>query len=181
MRRDACCPRRAAAPWLRRTMRAAHIPEPVRSSLCLRVLVATRMLVAGWMLALAAAPAHAESNPASDYLQHCAGCHQMDGSGLPRSGIPSLADNVGHFLRTPQGRAFLVQVPGTAHSPLSDARVAALLNWMLERFSAAQRPGDAAPYTAAEVARLRGTPLRDLPGTRRAIVGELVAHGFAVK
>jgi len=133
------------------------------------------------IVAAGAGPAHASSNSAADYLQHCAGCHQMDGTGLPRSGIPSFVDNVGHFLRSPQGRAFLVQVPGTAQSPLSDAQVAALLNWMLARFSAAQMPRDAAPYSAAEVARLRATALRDLRSTRREIVDALTAEGFRVR
>jgi mono/diheme cytochrome c family protein len=133
------------------------------------------------IVAAATSPARGASNPATDYLQHCAGCHQVDGSGLPRSGVPSFVDNVGHFLRSPQGRAFLVQVPGTAQSPLSDARVAALLNWMLDRFSAAQVPRDAAPYSAAEVAGLRGNAPRDLRGARREIVEALASQGFQVR
>jgi cytochrome c553 len=141
---------------------------------------AARVLVCV-IAALSVRAAHAGTDPATDYLLHCAGCHQRDGSGLPRSGIPSMVGNVGHFLRSASGRAFLVQVPGTAHSPLSDAQVAALLNWMLARFSAAQLPRDAAPYTAAEVTRLRGIALRDLPAARRAIVAELAAQGIAVR
>ena len=62
------------------------------------------------------------------YRLHCSGCHQADGSGLPDGGVPPVRDALGWFLHTERGRAFLVQVPGTRQSPLSDARVAALLN-----------------------------------------------------
>jgi len=130
----------------------------------------------------ALAPAHAQSEVRvhNHWVLHCAGCHQFDGTGLPKSGIPSLAGNVGHFLRTPEGRAFLIQVPGTAHAPLNDAQVAALLNWMLRRFSAAEVPEGAAPYTTDEVHAWRGRTLANLPAARAAIVEALRRDGVRV-
>ncbi len=145
--------------------------------------MAAAIAVATALLSLAATPpAHAQSDAQvrNHWVLHCAGCHRFDGSGLPKSGIPSLVGNVGHFLRTPEGRAFLIQVPGTAHSPLADAQVAALLNWMLQRFSAAEVPDGAAPYTADEVHAWRGRTLANLPAARAAIVEGLRRDGVRV-
>lgn len=121
------------------------------------------------------------SGPRRDYQMHCAGCHQMDGSGAPKAGIPDMRNAVGHFLRLPAGRDFLVQVPGTANSPLGHADTAALLNWMVFAFSREQVPADFQPYTEREVARLRHTPFHDAPGTRAQLVERLQADGFAIR
>jgi len=115
------------------------------------------------------------------YRLHCSGCHQADGSGLPDGGVPPVRDALGWFLHTERGRAFLVQVPGTRQSPLSDARVAALLNWMVTRFSPAQAPAGWARYTEAEVARLRRQGLDDVMATRREIVVDLRARGLGAR
>ena len=104
--------------------------------------------------------ADADSYEEHDYILNCAGCHRMEGSGSRT--VPSLLGMV--ELRDKRGaREYWVQVPGAAQAPLSDARLAALMNWLLGRF-AGERPKPA--YTAEEVKRLRGTPLRD-PITRR--------------
>jgi len=88
---------------------------------------------------------------------------------------------VGHFLRLPEGRAFLVQVPGTSNSALSDAQIAVLLNWMLPQFSREEIPPDFVPYTAEEVTRLRNQRLDDVAATRAAIVTRLAAMGYRVE
>ena len=90
-----------------------------------------------------------------DYLLNCAGCHRIDAGGSEV--VPPLT-GIAPFLGTPQGRAYLVRVPGVAQSPLSDERVAALLNWALGEFGGAV---GFMPYSAAEVASLRSDPLRD--------------------
>lgn len=141
----------------------------------------TRPAIAGLLLALAAGTAAAAGSDQRDrnhYLLYCSGCHQADGSGRAENGIPRMKDQVGHFLRLPEGRAFLVQVPGTAQSSLNDADTASMLNWMLQAISAAQVPSDFVPYTTDEVARLRAVPLADAPGTRRRLVEQLRAQGF---
>lgn len=122
------------------------------------------------------APARADS-PAIDYLHHCAGCHLPDGRGSLPNNIPNMVGTVGHFLRLPEGRAYVVQVPGTAQAPLSDSETAALLNWMLPAFSAKELPADFEPYTAEEVARYRADRPADVAGQRRAIVEKLEAMG----
>jgi len=110
--------------------------------------------VFAWALTTASALAD-DSQPRFDYLLNCAGCHRTDATGSEE--VPALTQ-VAPFLATPAGRAYLVRVPGVAQAPLSDERVAALLNWALTEFGGA---GEFAPYTAAEVATLRADPLRD--------------------
>jgi hypothetical protein len=76
-------------------------------------------------------------------------------------GVASLLDAEG-------GRAYLGRVPGVAQAPLSDARLARLLNWVLAHYS---DRAPAPPYSAAEVAALRQTPLRDTRAARAALTG----------
>jgi mono/diheme cytochrome c family protein len=123
---------------------------------------------------LAAAPAAGES-PRVLYMLHCQGCHLADGSGRPGE-VPSLAGTLAAFLAVPGGRAFLVQVPGSASSPLSDAELAAVLNWMVAAFAPAQAAAGAAAYDAAEVARHRATPLVDVAGARAELVRRIAAR-----
>ena len=66
---------------------------------------------------------------------------------------------------------FLVQVPGVATSPLDDAALAAVLNWMLERFGRPQLPAKFDPYTAAEVGALRQKPLTNVDRVRAELIG----------
>ena len=112
------------------------------------------------------------------YLLHCSGCHQSDGSGSVSNGIPRMQGQVGHFLRLPEGRDFLVQVPGTSQSSLNDADVARLLNWLVRSLSREQVPADFQPYTTGEVSRLRAQPLSDAPAVRQRVVHQLQAQGF---
>jgi mono/diheme cytochrome c family protein len=102
------------------------------------------------------------------------GCHRADGGGT-EGVVPPLAGSVGRFVAVPRGRAFLVQVPGTSQAPLSDADIAALLNWLLPEFSRAELPADFVPYTAEEVARYRQTPLTDVSGVRRELLAAIEA------
>jgi Cytochrome c len=131
-----------------------------------RALVAGGALVA---LALTAGPASAVSGPALDYTLECAGCHRADGSGTP-GGVPALRDSVARFMAVPGGRDYLVRVPGAAQAPLDDGALAAVLNWMLERFDAANVPAGFTPFTAEEVRRLRAHPLVDVEGTRKHLL-----------
>lgn len=127
--------------------------------------------VAVLLLALVGAGA-AGAGPASDYMLQCQGCHRADGAGF--GSVPDLRDHLGLFLEVPGGRAFLVQVPGSAQAPLDDAELAAVLNWMVGRFGPVRVAERFAPYTAAEVAGLR-RPLVDVSGTRAALVERIEA------
>ena len=91
----------------------------------------------------------------TNYVLHCQGCHGADGIGGVPDQIPPLRDSVGYFLHIPDGRRFLIQVPGVAQAPINDTQVAELLNYILHRYGADQLPDAFAPYTREEVARER--------------------------
>jgi mono/diheme cytochrome c family protein len=105
----------------------------------------------------------------TDYILHCRGCHGPEGAGAPGA-VPDFRDEVGRFLAVPGGREYLIRVPGTAQSELSDARVARLLNWLVREFSPRRVPRPFEPYTAAEVARHRRPPLTDVAATREKLL-----------
>ena len=67
---------------------------------------------------------------------------------------------VAKFLLVPGGREYLGRVPGVATSPLSDADLSELMNWMLWRFDKEHLPANFKPFTAAEIGQLRIAPLR---------------------
>src|SRR5271170_1351612 len=112
--------------------------------------------------------AAAESSPAGvdnpqrawqHWTLNCQGCHRPDGTGSAGT-APSLAGTVARFLSVPGGREYLGRVPGVATSPLSDADLAEVMNWMLWRFDKEHLPANFQPFTAAEMGQLRSAPLR---------------------
>ena len=129
----------------------------------------TSVIVATALLSTAVSAAQP---PRINYMIHCMGCHLADGTGAPPD-VPSLPQHLGQFLLVEGGREYLIQVPGTAFSPLSDAETAEVLNWMLETFSRNQLPDDFVPYTAAEVARYRSQPLTDVQIVRNQLLADL--------
>jgi mono/diheme cytochrome c family protein len=133
-------------------------------------------VTAGLAALLAGAPVIA--SPAEDYMLYCMGCHGADARGVPGK-VPPLAGSLALFMRTPEGRNYVLRVPGAANSALSDAQLRAVLNWIAERYAA---PGGApapAPFTVPEVARTRHVPLASVQATRRQVVGTLAASGSA--
>lgn len=128
-------------------------------------------LIAGIFALLS--PAQATEGVQRDYMLNCQGCHLDDGMGFPERGVPRLTGYMGNFLKVPGGREFLVQVPGSASSSLSDEHLADLLNWMLARFSAQERPANYSPYNAAEVHRLRSSPLVAVTEKRSSLVRQI--------
>jgi hypothetical protein len=94
-----------------------------------------------------------------NWTLNCQGCHRPDGSGSEGT-APSLAGAVSKFLNVPGGRDYLGRVPGVATSPLGNADLAELMNWMFWRFDKEHMPADYVPFTAEEIGRLRISPLR---------------------
>jgi mono/diheme cytochrome c family protein len=132
------------------------------------------LLSAVSVLALALADA-ADAGPGQDYMLYCMGCHAPDAQGLPGK-IPPLAGSLARFMRTSEGRDYVLRVPGAANSALSDAQLAAVLNWIAARYPDAGEPPPA-PFTVEEVTRARRTPLADVKATRREVVRSLAASG----
>jgi len=133
-----------------------------------RVLV----LAATGLSALAGA---ASASPGQDYMLYCMGCHGPEAQGVPGK-IPPLAGTLARFMRSSEGRNYVLRVPGAANSVLSDARLAAVLNWLTERYGAADE-AHPAPFTEEEVTAARRTPLANVQERRREVVRKLAADG----
>ncbi len=129
----------------------------------LRTLIAAVLVVLG---------VNAWSDPHQDYVLHCMGCHLADGAGHPPA-IPKLADRVGYYLTVPQGRAYLVQVPGAANSLLDDRRLTAVLNWMIDEFAGASRPQTLEPFSVEEISQYRRRRPNDIDALRHALNAEI--------
>jgi hypothetical protein len=107
--------------------------------------------------------------PSVNYQLQCMGCHTPDGSGTAGR-VPSMRPTLLPFSAVAAGRQYLVQVPGASQSPLSDAELADLLNWMLENLSDGPRRFAFTHYTAAEVASYRYKPLVEVRATRERLL-----------
>jgi cytochrome c553 len=118
----------------------------------------------------------AQASPAQDYMLHCMGCHGAQAEGVPGK-IPPLANALSRFMRTAEGRNYVLRVPGAANSALSDGQLAAVLNWLAVKFDASAAASKVAPFTSEEVSRLRHTPLISVLATRSAVVRNLAATG----
>lgn len=130
------------------------------------------------VLALAAEPAASipKVEPTTGaYLLYCGGCHGIDGHSSD-SAVPSLRGQVDAFLCLPAGREYIVRLPNVAFAPLSDAQLAALMNFVVAFGQTRESKGDP-PFTAAEVGVLRRKPLLGQPiaSYRRQLVTKLVA------
>jgi len=125
--------------------------------------------IALWSFVSVSAAFSAEPGPPpeEDYALQCMGCHLPDGSGLPGR-VPSLL-GFDRFLAREGGRAYLIRVPGVAQSSLSDARLAALLNWLVQEFGR-DAASDAPPFTSSEVSQFRESPLLNPAQTRRELL-----------
>jgi mono/diheme cytochrome c family protein len=134
------------------------------------------LVTAGLTALLAAAPATA--SPAEDYMLYCMGCHGADARGVPGK-VPALAGSLALFMRSPEGRDYVLRVPGAANSALSDAQLSAVLNWIAERYGAQDGGPASAAFTVPEVARIRHVPLASVQVTRREVVRQLAAAGSA--
>jgi len=139
--------------------------------------MAPRLLGLAGALAAVAFAAPVPASPAQDYMLYCMGCHGAQAQGVPGR-IPPLAGSVSLFMRTAEGRNYLLRVPGAANSALPDEQLAAVLNWLAESYGAPGQPRPA-PISVDEVTRVRRTPLADVQGRRREVIRALAATGPA--
>ena len=129
-------------------------------------------------LAAGAAATAVAADPAQDYTLYCMGCHGPQAQGVPGK-IPALAGMLARFMRTSEGRNYVLRVPGAANSALSDAQLAAVLNWLSVQYAGADAARKPVPFTEQEVSAARRMPLVEVLATRRAVVAELAASGEA--
>ena len=127
--------------------------------------------------------AHAASvgSPRLDYLLHCSGCHGATGVGVPQNGIPRLKGEVAKLLWVPEGRAYLIQVPGVGNAGLSDHDTARLLDWLPRALDPEHLPPELAAFTADEVRRFRASRQGDVLARRALIEERLAARGIVLR
>jgi hypothetical protein len=121
-------------------------------------------------LSPAAPPAELTPVAQANYMLNCMGCHIADGSGAAGK-VPSVRDSLVPLAVNPAGRRYLVQVPGSAQSRLSNLELAQVLNWMARNLSDQPLPGGFVEFTAPEVERYRKTPLVDVSAARARLLG----------
>ncbi len=119
-----------------------------------------------------------QASPAQDYMLNCMGCHGTQAEGVPGK-VPPLANTLSRFMRTAAGRNYILRVPGAANSALSDAQLAAVLNWLAVTYDSGASTHTLEPFTSAEVAEVRHTPLISVLATRSAVVRSLATTGSA--
>ena len=139
--------------------------------------MAPRLFTLAVALAAGACATALHASPAQDYTLYCMGCHGAQAQGVPGK-IPPLAGSVSLFMRSAEGRDYILRVPGAANSALPDAQLTAVLNWLAESYGAPGAPPPV-PFTVDEVARVRRTPLADVQARRREVVRSLAATGAA--
>ncbi len=102
-------------------------------------------------------------------MLNCMGCHLPDGSGA-KGKVPSLRESLALLSTSSPGRRYLVQVPGSSQSPLSNEELAQVLNWMVRNLSAQDAPRDFTDFTASEVASYRRRTLVNVRETRAQLL-----------
>ena len=80
-------------------------------------------------------------------------------------------------MRSPEGRNYVLRVPGAASSALSDEQLAAVLNWLAVTYDSSATANQPAPFTSTEVAAVRHQPLLSVLATRSAVVQNLSTTG----
>ena len=137
---------------------------------------ATCAMLASAAASQAQAQAYDAARARQDWVLNCMGCHTARGSGIPGT-VPTLRGSLGHVVSLPDGRQFVMSVPGASNSALSDAELANVLNWLLATMNEQSRPASFKPYTAEEVAAHRRPALTDVARTRLKLVRELQENG----
>ena len=153
------------------------------------------LAAAGWLVSSASAMDTQPQTPAlqatlaklrgstsahKDYLLNCAGCHGLDGAGVPRQGVPDFRGSAGVFTRTASAREYLIRVPGSSGSLLTNEELAGVLNWIVAKFGPNAVAPDFRPFTTSEIGSLRPYPYTDPVAARERVAQELHAKGLTV-
>jgi cytochrome c553 len=110
--------------------------------------------------------------PRVNFQLQCMGCHHADGAG-EEGRVPSIRQTLVPFSGFAEGRDFVMRVPGVAQAPLSDAEIAALLNWMARNLSDVPVLTSFVDYTAAEVGFVRHRPLVAVRESRSRLLSRI--------
>lgn len=114
-----------------------------------------------------------EDKAGFQWAMNCQGCHGPNGEGHPDRDVPTMVD-VAAFQKIPDGREFLVRVPGVSRSPLNDEDLTYLLNWMVRTMGSSSQIDKRLEFSQEEVATLRQRPLVDeLKQVRRNLIDKV--------
>jgi hypothetical protein len=130
-----------------------------------------RALIAGVVLICCDAVAN-DDRAHFNYMIHCQGCHLPDAIGF-QDKVPRMKNFLGFFLHSQEGREFIIRVPGVATAQLPDDEIAELMNWLINTYSAEQRPVVFVPYSQSEVRLLRQSPIADPLNSRVGILSAI--------
>lgn len=104
----------------------------------------------------------------------------MEGAGSLPGGIPDFRDYVAAFSYLPDGRRYVMQVPGVVSSKLSDGATADVMNYVMTRWGGRSLRQEFVPFTAIEVAQLRQDEITDVVQFRRELVKNMAARNLPV-
>lgn len=112
----------------------------------------------------------------SDYLEHCGGCHGLQGSTAPAP-IPVLRDRAGFLACTDAGREYLLRLPNVAHSQLDDEALADMMTFVVFDLGGGSRSlARRRPFTTEEVAKFRSRAMigSAVEETRKIVVEQAI-------
>jgi hypothetical protein len=135
------------------------------------------LLAAAVLFGLGSPAAQALDRVRATYLMRCGGCHGVEGVSGPTF-VPELRDHVGVYMCSPEGRAYMVQVPNVSMSLIrDDALLAQVMNFVVFDLGGKSTPPGTKPYTAEEVHMLRQHPLHptDFPTARGQLLERTLA------
>lgn len=141
--------------------------------------LAAAALFTSLMLSPLAAAQPATDSAKAAFLLKCSGCHRPDGQGVLSGGVPPFPGFIGALAADPGGRAYMLHVPGVTGSGLKDADLAAVLNYLLDEWSALPA-GRIRRFTPDEVAALRAQRIDDIVSYRRTLVARLRKSGAPI-
>jgi len=127
-------------------------------------------LLAALALAIATQARGDDVRAQQNYLLHCMGCHGENGTGQEGK-VPSMHGTLSMLSRTPEGRYYVLRVPGVTQSTLSDEELAEVLNWSLRTFSDSKPVKSVPAFTPQEISVARTQPLLDVAASRERAIG----------
>lgn len=109
----------------------------------------------------------------TNYMLQCQGCHKAGGEGIEGS-IPDMSKHGIEMLSSERGRQFFVAVPGSSQSPLSDRRLADVLNYISTDLIASNKTNaNIQLFDTSEVTKYRGVKMKNVAQERAQIVDQI--------
>ncbi|HSH72131.1 MAG TPA: cytochrome c [Methylophilaceae bacterium] len=115
--------------------------------------------------------------PQVNYILRCAGCHGLDGTGSSIGGVPPLG-LIKTFTSDPEGRLYVMHVPGVVNSGLSNQEIADVINYVAQRWGSPDLPFES--FGLEEVNHLRSINISDVVSYRRDLTSRYISEGKRV-